>query len=137
MGTRSKTIVIDSDGEKHLQFYRQMDGYPQAPGHGNDLLEFMKSGRVVNGIPMNVKKERLFNGAGCFAAWLIASLKDGAGSIYLEPHDWPLYKEDYTYQIVVPEAGGQFHITVWEFDEQIFADNLDVFETWIKSMAEE
>lgn len=109
MGTRSLTTFIDEPykdkkGKTHrtkiVTIYRQMDGYPE--GMGLDLAEFLAEGTVVNGLSYGEKK-RVFNGMGCLAAQVVAHLKDGAGSIYLEKPraaDW----EDYTYEI---ESNGE------------------------------
>lgn len=129
MGTRSQTIVVNTDNEKYLQLYRQMDGYPS--GHGQDLLDVIMAGEVVNGY--NDKDAKQFNGPGCFAAQLVAALKTGVGQFYMEPHDYALQENDYTYQIVVPEAGGEFNILVWSWDELVFEGNPKLMKAWIKS----
>ena len=107
MGTRSLTHVIqtwndEKTGKQKKQYlmtmYRQYDGYPS--GMGVDLADFLKNGVVVNGISMG-EKRRVFNGAGCLAAQLVAHFKDGAGGFYLYK---PMSKdcgEEYTYEIVV------------------------------------
>jgi hypothetical protein len=107
MGTRSLTHVIetwkdDKTGKQKKQclmtMYRQYDGYPT--GMGNDLAEFLKEGKVVNGIGMN-ETQRVFNGAGCLAAQLVAHFKEGAGGFYLHK---PMSKncgEEYTYEVEV------------------------------------
>ena len=90
MGTRSLTKVIETwvDVETNKKkkdvlvvMYRQFDGYPS--GQGKDLVEFLKDSKIVNGLggdDLNSKK--VFNGAGCLAAQLIAHFKKGAGGIY-------------------------------------------------------
>jgi hypothetical protein len=107
MGTRSLTHVIetwknDKTGKQKKQclmtMYRQYDGYPS--GMGDDLAQFLKQGKVVNGISM-AEKQLVFNGAGCLAAQLVAHFKDGPGGFYLHR---PMSKdcgEDYTYEVVV------------------------------------
>jgi hypothetical protein len=107
MGTRSLTHVIetwknDKTGKQKKQclmtMYRQYDGYPS--GMGDDLAQFLKQGKVVNGISM-AEKQLVFNGAGCLAAQLVAHFKDGPGGFYLYR---PMSKdcgEDYTYEVVV------------------------------------
>ena len=80
MGTRSITVVKDERGNKIIEMYRQMDGYPE--GMGQDLQDFIDSGKMVNGINPS-ETQRVFNGINCFAAQLIAEMKDGAGGIYL------------------------------------------------------
>lgn len=107
MGTRSLTHVIetwndDKTGKQKKQclmtMYRQFDGYPS--GMGDDLAEFLKQGKVVNGISMT-ENQLVFNGAGCLAAQLVAHFKDGPGGFYLHK---PMSKncgEEYTYEVVV------------------------------------
>ena len=110
MGTRSLTHVIETwknteTNKKQKQclmtMYRQYDGYPS--GMGTDLAEFLKNGKVVNGISM-AETELVFNrfnGAGCLAAQVVAHFKQGVGNIYLHK---PMSKdcgEDYTYEIIV------------------------------------
>lgn len=78
MGTRSITVVKDQNGQKIIEMYKQYDGYPE--GLGAELLDFVKSGKLVNGIGSD---EKVFNGIECFAAQLVDYFKEGAGGIYL------------------------------------------------------
>jgi hypothetical protein len=107
MGTRSLTKVFSTynDEKKNKQvteqlvnMYRQYDGYPS--GHGDELADFLNSGKVVNGIGGN-ETQRVFNGAGCLAAQMIAHFKDGAGGIYIEPISAKNCGQDYEYEIYV------------------------------------
>ena len=106
MGTRSLTKVIEvytnENGKqvknKLINMYRQYDGYPS--GMGIDLAEFLESGKVVNGISCN-ETQRVFNGAGCLAAQLVAEMKDGAGNIYLYPINATDCGQEYEYEILV------------------------------------
>lgn len=105
MGTRSLTRVIETweQGGKRkknlfVTVYRQMNGYPS--GHGLDLANFISSGKMVNGIGLDIVG-RVFNGAGCFAAQLISALKgDSAGSIYICPNSTKDVCQEYEYHIV-------------------------------------
>lgn len=107
MGTRSLTHVIssyidDNTGKKKkvtlLTMYRQFDGYPS--GMGADLVEFLDGGKVVNGLGSDeLKSKRVFNGAGCLAAQLVANFKDGAGGIYIEPANAKNCGEEYVYEV--------------------------------------
>jgi hypothetical protein len=108
MGTRSLTRVIETHTDntnkkksvKLINMYRQYDGYPS--GHGMDLAEFLKGTKVVNGLGMDeVKSTRVFNGAGCLAAQLIAHFKEGAGGIYIEPITANDCGQEYEYEIIV------------------------------------
>lgn len=105
MGTRSITIIRNKDGKKIIEMYKQYDGYPS--GLGVELDEFIKSGKMVNGIPFGAT-EKLFNGISCFAAQLVHHFKDGPGGIYLHaPIEEPvtkavygdIYGVDYVYEI--------------------------------------
>ena len=105
MGTRSLTRVFETYTnrnnkvvkQKLLTMYRQYDGYPS--GMGMDLANFLESGEVVNGI--GNQNHRVFNGAGCLAAQLVAELKEGAGNIYIYPINARDCGEEYEYHIIV------------------------------------
>lgn len=105
MGTRSQTIFIESwKDEKTKQkktqkicvMYRQMDGYPS--GHGADLADFLKDGKLVNGINGR-DTGKIFNGVGCLTAQVIAYFKDGPGSIYIHSPETGIGWEDYVYEV--------------------------------------
>lgn len=100
MSTRSITIVKDEDGKKLLTLYRQMDGYPT--GHGQELADFLKPIKLVNGI--GNEKEPIANGMGCLAAQIVAHFKEFPGGFYIvrgTGHD-----EDYTYTVSTDERKG-------------------------------
>jgi len=106
MGTRSLTKVFNTyKNEKNnkqvkvtlVNMYRQYDGYPE--GHGTELADFLKGGKVVNGIGVN--DTNVFNGAGCLAAQMIAHFKDGAGGIYIEPITAKNCGQEYEYEVIV------------------------------------
>jgi hypothetical protein len=108
MGTRSLTKIFETykDEKKNKQvkiqlvnMYRQYDGYPS--GHGTELADFLKGGKVVNGIGSRDEKQILFNGAGCLAAQMIAHFKDGAGGIYIEPITAKNCGQEYEYEVIV------------------------------------
>lgn len=85
MGTRSLTFVHDEDDNVVVCIYQQFDGY--FDGVGDNILDFLRGGTVVNGISMGTDKPQ-FNGAGDLAARLITHFKDGdasiAGGVYVE-----------------------------------------------------
>ena len=83
MGTRSLTFVYDKHDKPIINMYRQCDGYPMSPGHGNDLAEFLKDMRVVNGLDGSPGPKA--NGMACLAAQLVCYFKDGPGGVYLYP----------------------------------------------------
>ena len=60
MGTRSTTKIYEN-GELVLALYKQYDGYIDS--WGQELKDFIKSGKFVNGLGSN-KGEKLFNGDG-------------------------------------------------------------------------
>lgn len=75
MGTRSNTIIKDEKGNILLNLYRQMDGY--FSGHGQDLLDFVSQGKLVDGYSSDQQYQfgKVFNGMGDFACQLITHLK--------------------------------------------------------------
>lgn len=80
MGTRSRTQVLDEKDRIIVSMYRQFDGYPS--GHGAELMEFLLSGTMVNGISGDGRK--IFNGTGDMAAKMVEHFKNGQdGGIYL------------------------------------------------------
>ena len=98
MGTRSLTHIIEN--KKTLTtMYRQFDGY--LSGHGNDLAEFLKDFKVVNGYSGDTTK--LANGMGCLTAQLIAHFKQGCGNIYIHPPNTKDCWEEYTYFVYLKE----------------------------------
>lgn len=94
MGTRSTTKIYE-DGKLLLALYKQYDGYPD--GWGNELKEFLKSGKFVNGLNPS-KGKILFNGVGCFALQLVTTFKIGAGDLYATTED---DEQGYNYKIEV------------------------------------
>jgi hypothetical protein len=107
MGTRSLTRVIetykDDNGKQQKQLlvtmYRQYDGYPE--GHGQELANFLKTGKVVNGLGMD-NPTKVFNGAGCLAAQMVSHFKgDSAGGIYIYPNNTKDAWQNYEYHVIV------------------------------------
>ena len=96
MGTRSLTFVYEGD-KPIVNMYRQFDGYPS--GHGQELAEFLNSGKMVNGIPVGQKNVRFFNGMPCLAAQMVANFKDEAGGFYLYPVDARDCWQEYEYHV--------------------------------------
>lgn len=131
MGTRSLTRVIDHDfgDPRHVvTIYRQYDGYLE--GHGAVLAEFITSRKFVNGISGDITK--VFNGAGCFAAALVAHLKtmngrEGtieAGGVYLYPLD--AAPEEYNYTITIAGSEVSMKATDWQ-DTTLFEGTPEEF----------
>lgn len=106
MGTRSLTRVFETYkqngkevAQKLVTMYRQFDGY--ASGHGMELAEFIKSGKVVNGLGVG-DTQKQFNGAGCFAAQMISHFKgDSAGGFYIYANSVKDAGQDYEYHVII------------------------------------
>ena len=139
MGTRSLTYVYDEQGERIINLYRQYDGYPT--GHGQELAKFLNSGRMVNGLE-NDPKERLFNGAGCLAAQLVANFKTDAGGFYLYPTETGDCGQDFEYHVYtdgdirvkIMNCGyNLFGMTQDETYEPLFHGNLAQFTKYCSS----
>ena len=97
MGTRSLTHIKDFDGETITTIYRQFDSYPS--GLGQELADFCAARKIVNGIGAEDTEKNSANRMGCFAAQLIAYLKDSIGNVELEKPDTSDCWEEYTYTI--------------------------------------
>lgn len=91
MGTRSLTYVYDGRDTKNTQallcMYRQFDGYPT--GAGQEIADFAKGFTIVNGFgpDQDDALDTIANGAGCFAAQLVAHFKKRVGGFYLRVAD--------------------------------------------------
>lgn len=83
------------ENEKYIcTVYHHSNGYPD--GVGNDIKEFIKSGKFINGLSINIT-ERLFNGFGDCVAQYIAYVKKEPGSVYMiSEKSW---NTDYDYYI--------------------------------------
>ena len=121
IGTRSITCVLDEQGNKIIEMYKQFDGYPE--GLGKELQSFIASGTMVNGIGSDTN---VFNGISCFAAQLVAHFKDGPGGIYLyapttkysnkQKYD-ETYSAEYYYEI-----DSNLVIKCWDTDYNVEVD---------------
>lgn len=134
MGTRANTVVIETGYGKEfrlINIYRQFDGYPS--GHGLDLCEFISGITLCDGIGMSAPDEKLANGAGCFAAQLVAHFKNGPGGIYIDAPSGKL-DNDYTYLIRIdtfnPSKG--FDIEVRSGRKILFRGNPEQFAEFIE-----
>jgi len=121
MGTRSLTYVYEGD-KPILNMYRQYDGYPE--GHGQELAEFLLSGKMVNGIPVGEKGQLFFNGMGCLAAQLIANFKQSAGGFYIYPVDCGDCWQEYEYHVYEDK------VVVKNPTEVIFSGTWDKFHSF-------
>lgn len=100
MGTRSLTVFKDENNREICVMYRQFDGYPEKPGIGYELADFLDGYRIVNGIPVSKETPvKLANGLGCLAAQVVAKFKDGVGNVYLYPAGTRDVWEEFVYTI--------------------------------------
>jgi hypothetical protein len=76
--------------------YRQFDGYPS--GHGQELIDFLKPIRLVNGLGVN-EKSKVANGMGCLAAQMIANFKITVGGFYIHAVTDTDCFQDYEYHV--------------------------------------
>ena len=111
MGTRSITHIHEMQGvseEKIVcSFYRHWDGYPS--GHGDDLAEFLKDKKLVNGIGRFFDKSRDFNSAGTMAVQLMSYIQEKSGCEVI-PTGKSNYWEEYTYDIFFRNDEFEIHI---------------------------
>ena len=122
MGTRSVTTIEGEDGPL-MKIYKQYDGYVEG-GLGEELVQFLRGRRVVNGYSMKDAEERAFNGEGCLAASIVAHLKEGIGNVYIQPIDDD-YEGSYNYFIRV--ENGKIYIRMEGFEGVIYDGPVDDF----------
>ncbi len=96
MGTRSLTVILDSNDREICVLYRQFDGYPT--GHGAELQHFLCGFSIVNGLGSE-RERKVANGMDCLAAQLIAHFKTEAGGFYLYPAGTRDCGEEYIYTL--------------------------------------
>lgn len=83
--------------------YRQFDGYPN--GAGQELADFSKGFTIVNGYGSGAELGKVANGAGCFAAQLVAHFKKEVGGFYLYTTEQdPNSGQEYEYHLFVQEG---------------------------------
>ena len=75
------TVKIQEKGKTLCTLYVHWDGYWD--GVGQDIVNILENGKLVNGFSVDDNLGEKFNGAGCLAATLIAKLKTAPGNIYL------------------------------------------------------
>lgn len=122
MGTRSVT-TIEGEGGPLLKIYRQLDGYVEG-GMGEELIEFLRGRKVVNGYSMKDEEERAFNGIGCLAASIVSYFKDGIGNVYIQPID-----DDYegAYNYFISEDDGRLRIRMEGYNGVLYDGPVDDF----------
>ena len=151
MGTRSLTFVYDTYKTKNgravhrpiINLYRQYDGYPE--GHGAEIVEFLKSFTLVNGLGID-EGRRVANGMGCLAAQLVSNFKGNeAGQFYLYPvtakdcgqdYEYHIYSNGPTFRVKVVNKGcNMFGLTMSDTNEVIFDGVLAKAEDFCKEKA--
>lgn len=132
MGTRSLTRVFNR-GIEILCIYRQMDGH--ISGMGADLAGIVEGGKFVNGI--SGEKEKIFNGMGCFAAQLVAGLKDGPGGIDIYPVGSNDVGEEFVYEFRGGLDDGHkpapVTVKVTSYEEVLFDGPIEEYPAFVKA----
>lgn len=122
MGTRSNTYVVETWGKRDdilVNMYRQMDGYPS--GMGKEIADFLIGIKMRNGMTLNGEETTKYaNGTSCLAAQLVAHLKTGEGSIYLEVPNGIKTEHNYTYVIRGNTETHKINIEVFSYETSIF-----------------
>jgi hypothetical protein len=123
MGTHALVHFISqrrSGSSILVSFYFQYDGY--LAGVGKQLLDFLKSRRMVNGIPLRREKDNFIyaNGLECLAAQFCAEFKRGPGNLYIVPSNHS--EEEHTYNVMYNEEVkeiyvGYLHRSIMTLDE--------------------
>ena len=96
MSTRALINILNANDEVICAIYKHWDGYPEDPGVGHALKEFLEPIRIVNGL--STLKD-VANGMECLAAQVVAHLKGGPGDIYLYPPNTCDIGEEYIYTV--------------------------------------
>jgi len=97
------------NGKKEFvcSIYQQYDGY--IDGVGKQLKDFIKSGKLVNGIPGGREEVRYFNGIGCLIGQFVAKFKVGPGGLYVTNSE---DDEEYNYEVIVNNSEESKSITI-------------------------
>lgn len=117
MGTRSTTKIYE-DGQLILALYKQFDGYIEN-GWGDDLKQFIKSKRFVNGLVLG-NYGTVFNGIGDFALQLVNKFKLGAGDLYAT---FETDHQEYNYEIRFSSKTGILELVCLE--EKRYNEKID------------
>jgi hypothetical protein len=83
--------------------------------------------------------DRVFNGAGCLAAQLVAEMKEGAGNIYIYPINASGCGEVYEYHIIVDFDTKEVTLKcfeVWNKKKLLFEGKPADFEQFVTKLAE-
>lgn len=132
MGTRSLTVVVDKSWDKEEEIcvmYRQCDGYPS--GHGEELRQFLRGMKIVNGINSTLRGTKFANGMGCLAAQMVAHFKkDREGGFYLHSSGKRGCGEEYIYIISGKFGDLEPHLEVFGREEApIYSGSASGFDT--------
>lgn len=114
MSTRSVTYIheIDSLGQEIVcGFYRHSDGYPS--GHGQDLADWLKGKKVVNGIGGDFNKSYMFNRCGTMSVQLCAHIQEISGCEMIFQKDYDA-GQDHDYHVFY--MNDNFYIKVDHLD---------------------
>jgi hypothetical protein len=128
MGTRALVHVHKADKDSVIiaTIYRQFDGY--LDGLGQDIKD-AGCFKICNGIRDEVAGQAA-NGMGCYAAQLIASLKDGSiGNVYLYPPGSKDVWEEFTYHLWC--VGEVLHMSIegYPYEGPLSEINFEALET--------
>ena len=129
MGTPSLTRICDEDGDAICAMYGTFDG--NISDHGMELAKFMDGFQIMHGLPLGASG-KIANGAGCFAAQLIAHFKTEPGGFYITSTDHE--EEDYIYDITVLENG--LMVQVFLRGLKVFAGNVPAFKQFCSATKE-
>lgn len=126
MSTSSITyFYYGADKEAFAAIEGHYDGYPS--GHGKDLIKFIRSRRIVNGISVTTDEgTSIANGAGDFAAQAVHHFKNEhpVGGYYLCS---PVFEDgaaNYQYHVRVypPSSRRKFTITVEGYQKKLWTN---------------
>lgn len=127
MSTRSTVKFYQSrlnKGEKEdviiLSAYHQSDGYPE--GVGQELADFLKSKKIINGIGDQTMETGYANGLGCLAAQYVREHKERIGGFYLTTPD---DEQEYNYEVRYSE--GKFIVSEKEIGLECAPEDYEEF----------
>lgn len=118
----------------------QYDGYPQKPGLGAALADFLTPFTVVNGFGADAEIGTTANGVGCLAAQLVAHFKQGVGNVYLYPKGTRRIGEEYFYDILYIDDTLKVKVYEVGYDdiERLMFEGSPVeMQEWIKTLDSE
>lgn len=127
MATRGTLKIYDRFKRNLANLYIHYDSYPE--GWPTDIKEYIKSGKMVNGISLN-EKNLIFNGFEDLGAQLIHRLKKGqTGGVYLtNEEDY----QEYNYLLIENEDDSITFSCVEEDDEDYKEYEINFTETFFK-----